>query len=86
MVLHDGDCDVGDGSCGDMVVDGEGDMLMVTMVMMVVGTDVHDQGGHVGHDSDDGDDSSVAICNGGDGKGKKSGPLGLDYRESKRTI
>lgn len=38
MVLHDGDCDVGDGSCGDMVVDGEGDMLMVTVVMMVVGT------------------------------------------------
>lgn len=35
VVLHDGDCDVGDGSCGDIVVDREDDMLMVMVVMMV---------------------------------------------------
>lgn len=40
--------------------------------------------GHKGHEGGDGDDSIVVIFSGGVEKGKKSRPIGLDYRERKR--
>lgn len=83
-VLHAvGDCDAGDGSNGDTVViqkergdgygsNGEGD--------------VHGQGAHVGHDGGGGDDSIVALCPGGGGKGEKSRPLGPELKKKVGVI
>lgn len=38
--------------------------------------------GYKGHKGGDGDDN-IVIFSGGGGKGKKSRPIGLDYRERK---
>lgn len=84
VVLHvDGDCDAGDGSNGDtgVIQEERGDGYGSNG-----DSDVHGQGAHVGHDGGGGDDSIVALCPGGGGKGEKSRPLGPELKKKVGVI